>query len=78
MTPAVRGTLRRVMMVCLCHGVSERRIRREMEHGATTIEELAARCGAGSCCHGCHPTLDALLAEPAVAVANPRSQLRLA
>jgi bacterioferritin-associated ferredoxin len=50
-------------MVCLCHGVNERRIRREIDHGATTIEEIAARCQAGSCCQSCHPTLDELLAE---------------
>jgi bacterioferritin-associated ferredoxin len=52
-------------MVCLCHGVNERRVRREIEHGATTIEEIAERCHAGSCCYGCHPTIEALLAEHA-------------
>jgi bacterioferritin-associated ferredoxin len=57
------------MMVCLCHGVSERRVRREIEHGATTIDELAASCGAGAQCCGCHPTLDDLLAEHVTAVA---------
>ena len=57
------------MMVCLCHGVSERRVRREIEHGATTIDELAASCGAGAQCLGCHPTLDGLLVEHATAVA---------
>ena len=66
------------MMVCLCHGVSERRVRREIEHGATTIEELAATCGAGECCYGCHPTLDTLLAENLDAVTVPRRRLRLA
>jgi bacterioferritin-associated ferredoxin len=52
-------------MVCLCYGVNERRVRREIDHGATTIEEIAERCHAGSCCQSCHPTLDALLAERA-------------
>ena len=59
-------------LVCLCHAVSERRVRREIEHGATTIEDIAARCHAGSCCSGCHPTIDALLAEHEQAVAAPR------
>ena len=59
-------------LVCLCHGVNERRIRREIDHGASTIDEIAARCHAGSCCQGCHPTLDELLAERATAVAVPR------
>jgi bacterioferritin-associated ferredoxin len=51
------------MVVCSCHGVNERRVRREIDHGATTIAELAERCRAGSCCLSCHPTLDDLLAE---------------
>jgi bacterioferritin-associated ferredoxin len=59
-------------LVCLCHGVTERRVRREIDHGATTIEAIAERCKAGSCCQSCHPTLDELLAErcpqPATAV----------
>ena len=66
-------------LVCLCHGVGERRVRREIEHGARTIEEIAERCHAGSCCYGCHPTLDALLAEHEQIVAEPRRRrLRIA
>ncbi len=62
-------------MVCLCHGVNERRVRREIDHGAASIEDVAVRCLAGSCCHGCHPTIEALLAEhppAASAVTAPR------
>lgn len=66
-------------MVCLCHGVNERRIRREIEHGARTIEEIAERCDAGSCCLSCHPTIDGLLAEhAAVAAVQVRRRLRFA
>jgi bacterioferritin-associated ferredoxin len=50
-------------LVCLCYGVNERRVRREIDHGATSIEEIAERCQAGGCCQSCHPTLDELLAE---------------
>ena len=50
-------------LVCLCYGVNERRVRREIDHGATSIAEIAERCQAGSCCQSCHPTLDELLAE---------------
>jgi bacterioferritin-associated ferredoxin len=50
-------------LVCLCHGVSERRVRREIDHGACTVAEIAERCQAGGCCQSCHPTLDELLAE---------------
>jgi bacterioferritin-associated ferredoxin len=72
-------------MVCLCYGVNERRVRREIDHGATTIEEIAERCKAGSCCLSCHPTLDDLLAErtpaertPAVAVVPRRRRFLIA
>jgi bacterioferritin-associated ferredoxin len=68
------------MVVCQCQGVSDRRVRREIEHGAATIEEIAASCGAGAMCLGCHSTLDDLLLEAkpqvaAVAVARRRLQL---
>jgi len=50
-------------MVCLCHGVNERRVRRTIEAGATTIDDVTAACRAGGTCHGCHPTIDRLLAD---------------
>jgi len=69
-------------LVCLCHGVGERRVRREIDHGAATVDDVAERCRAGSGCYGCHPTIEALLAERyahATAVSAPgRRHLRLA
>lgn len=59
-------------LVCLCYGVNERRIRREIDHGATSVAEIAERCQAGGGCHSCHPTLDELLAERTAQVAVPR------
>ena len=55
-------------------------MRREIEHGAATVAEVAERCLAGSCCHGCHPTIEELLAEHerVTAVDRPvRRRLRL-
>ena len=49
-------------MVCLCHGVSERKVAKAIERGADTIEEVGATCGAGTCCMGCHPTIETMLA----------------
>jgi len=66
------------VIVCSCHGVSERRVRREIEHGASTVDELAARCGAGSCCFGCHATLDELLTENVTAVMVPSRRFQVA
>jgi len=55
-------------MVCLCHGVNERRVVREIERGACTIAEVGEACGAGTCCMGCHDTIDDLIAERATTV----------
>ena len=55
------------MIVCICHGVSERRIRQEIARGASSIDELR-RCGIGDQCGSCHPVLQFLLAEAAAAV----------
>jgi len=65
-------------LVCLCYGVYERRIRREIDHGATTVAQIAERCQAGGCCQSCHPTLDDLLAERVTQVTVPRRRRFLA
>jgi bacterioferritin-associated ferredoxin len=59
-------------MVCLCRGVSERKVERAIDRGADTIEAVGELCGAGTVCHGCHDTIDALVAvraRPRFAVA---------
>lgn len=53
-------------LVCLCNAVGERRVRRAIADGASSIDEVASRCGAGSTCFGCHPTIDELLDEQPV------------
>lgn len=50
-------------LVCLCNGVSERKVRRAIAHGASSIEEIGRHCRAGTTCHGCHDTLQDLLEE---------------
>ena len=50
-------------MVCHCRGVNDRRIRHEIAKGATTPEQVAIRCGAGSRCGGCIETVCELLAQ---------------
>jgi bacterioferritin-associated ferredoxin len=49
------------MYVCHCRAVADHTIDTEVERGATTVEELAARCGAGAECGGCWPALEELL-----------------
>jgi bacterioferritin-associated ferredoxin len=51
------------MYVCLCRGVSDRKVRKAINRGATTVEEISRTCGAGSGCGGCRPELQAMLHE---------------
>jgi bacterioferritin-associated ferredoxin len=41
------------MIVCHCHGVTDREIRACMQNGARTCTDVAASCGAGAGCGGC-------------------------
>jgi bacterioferritin-associated ferredoxin len=47
--------------VCHCRAVTDHVIKDEVSRGASSIDDLAARCGAGSRCGGCWPALEALL-----------------
>ncbi len=53
------------MLVCHCRVVNDRAVKRAIEHGAETVDEIGAACGAGTCCGGCHPELERLLSERA-------------
>lgn len=55
-------------LVCLCNGVSERKVVKAIAHGASSIEEIGSECRAGTTCHGCHDTLEQLLDERRVMV----------
>jgi bacterioferritin-associated ferredoxin len=53
------------MYVCHCRAITDHQIRDEIERGASTVEALAAACGAGVRCGGCWPALYELLEEHA-------------
>lgn len=48
-------------LICLCEGVSERKVRRAVEQGARSVDEIGEQCGAGRNCLSCHPTLEDVL-----------------
>ena len=41
------------MIVCLCAAVTERDLDKVIEDGASTVEEIGRRCGAGTGCGTC-------------------------
>ena len=54
------------MVVCHCKAVNDKVIVGEILSGALDVDDVAARCGAGSRCGGCRPAVEALLAEHGV------------
>ena len=54
------------MFVCSCTGVTDRTVRACVIAGASTVDEVAERCGAGRRCGGCRPVVEELLAEVAM------------
>lgn len=51
------------MVVCLCQGVSDKRVRASIEAGARTRQQVTDACGAGDGCGGCHRTIKTLIVE---------------
>jgi bacterioferritin-associated ferredoxin len=58
------------MFVCLCRGVSDRTIQRALDAGADSVEEVARRTGAGTCCGRCKPAIAAMVEQSAGACAH--------
>lgn len=53
------------MIVCVCHGVSDRTIKAAIKNGASSVEDLGASLGVGTCCGCCRETAADMLAEAA-------------
>ncbi len=51
------------MIACHCNVVRDDEIRTEVRLGASTVEEITARCGAAGRCGGCVPTVEAILVD---------------
>ena len=60
------------MIVCLCEGVSDRRVAETIEAGASTVRDVGRQCGAGTHCGACHCDLKAMLRK-AKAENGPRA-----
>jgi bacterioferritin-associated ferredoxin len=51
------------MIVCICHNVSERKIRQAVDAGITSMPGLRAELGVGTCCGKCHSCAKTVLRE---------------
>ena len=60
------------MYVCLCKGISNRSIRRLVEEGARSVDEIGARCGAGTSCGTCRLDIEGMLKDARSASACER------
>jgi bacterioferritin-associated ferredoxin len=53
------------MYICLCHGITDRQIRRAVEQGACSLGEVQMQLPVGGCCGRCEPAARALIEEHA-------------
>jgi bacterioferritin-associated ferredoxin len=58
------------MYVCLCLGVSDRKIREVVGNGACSVAEVMACTGAGTRCGSCRSTIAELVSDDA----SPRTE----
>jgi bacterioferritin-associated ferredoxin len=47
--------------ICICFGVAENEIESEIATGASTVDEVGERCGAGTACGSCAEKISLLL-----------------
>lgn len=52
------------MYVCVCRAVTESQVHRCIAEGASTIEDVSQRCGAGTGCGSCVERIADLLGVP--------------
>lgn len=51
------------MLVCHCHGLSDREIRRTVRDGADSCGQVTRQCGAGGGCGGCQPLIHEIVEQ---------------
>jgi bacterioferritin-associated ferredoxin len=65
------------MIVCLCHGVSDRTIKSLIAEGAGSVREVSRRCRAGTSCGACRVSIAELIAEAGPVPASQGSSSQL-
>jgi len=49
------------MFVCLCHVTTDSEIQSLIADGASTVDQIGQRCGAGTGCGACRPQIHQML-----------------
>ncbi len=60
-----------LVIVCHCHGVSDRTIRKAVREGACSLRQVARASRAGRMCGGCRPVVERLIDDEIGAVSVP-------
>lgn len=61
------------MIVCHCHGITDRAIRACVSNGAMTPREVVRACRAGGSCGGCVPVVRELVDQERRQAATPKA-----
>jgi bacterioferritin-associated ferredoxin len=64
------------MIVCICHNVSERKIRQAVDAGSNSMPLLRDQLRIGTCCGKCHPHAKQVLRECLSDVGKLEDQLQ--
>ena len=51
------------MYVCVCHGISEKRLHQAIEEGVCSFEQLQSCTGVATCCGACEPCARQVLGD---------------
>lgn len=69
--------IRNPMYVCVCKAVSDRDIKKLVNEGASSVEDVARCTGAGTQCGSCIPEIACLLEEKRAPVTISRRLLKV-
>jgi bacterioferritin-associated ferredoxin len=64
------------MYVCVCHGITEKRLQQAIVEGARSFEQLQSCTGVATCCGACEPCARDLL--PREPLDSPRTAAQAA
>ena len=62
------------MFVCLCHGVSDKKIKQLVEGGMSSVKQIQQTCKAGSDCGQCLAQVKDFISEASKSKEDPTSQ----